>query len=799
MSSKKINGAYLKSTFRDIFRSPGRMLSIIIIIMMGVLLFVGIKAVGPNLENTMDAYYKKYNLSDIQVTALQGFSDNDKNALKNLNGAKVEFGHSIPFADENAGNTIQLISYDAEGQHNRLHVVEGRAPTAENEIAVDRRLQEDYPLNSFISIETPALKEDKFKVVGFVNSPTFIADSERGPSAIGGGRMDGFFAVPVDAFVSPIYSTATISFSSLADRKNSSQEYKDAVKEKTKKIENVIDTDNFIISNRTSDPGYSDYDGLSSRIDLIGNVFPVFFFFIAGLITFTTMVRFVEENRQEIGTLKSLGYKNREIFRKYVIFSMFVAIVGLIGGILIGTYLLPLAVFFMLQNQYIFTDYTTSFYLWPIVISVVATIVVTLGASIISLWGTLKEKPTSLLAMKAPKMGKAVFLERFPFLWSRLSFNQKITYRNIARYKSRMILTVLGIAGCTGLMLAGFGLRDSIGGTASLETTNVIKYQAIVSLNKDIDNSGREEVQKILDNKAGVSSKGVFMNQLTVEKDDISAQNVTFFATNNVKDFSSFFNAQTVDGDKISPTNDGVVVGRKLANLYDMNVGDKISAQDINGKKYDFKVAGIMNNYMGHYMVATIDYAQEIMEKTLTQNAFLVKIKNTSSTVEKKLSEDLIATGNVSAVTMTSSQIEKQDRMTQSFSPVVLIFIILSGILAFVVLYNLTAINILERQRELSTLRVLGFYNSEVTMYIVRENVIFTTIGILLGYLIGNVLTWFILEVASSDQLAFPFIIHWQGYLIATLGTVLFTAIVSVATHIKLRNVDMIKALKSSD
>jgi putative ABC transport system permease protein len=275
--------------------------------------------------------------------------------------------------------------------------------------------------------------------VGYVNSSSFIANSERGPSSIGGGRLDGFFVVPKSAFALPNFSTATISFSSLTNKKTTSQEYKDEVKNKINEIENVLDDNNFIVNNQTSDPGYGDYEGLSSRIDLIGNVFPVFFFFIAGLITFTAMVRFVEENRQEIGTLKSLGYKNREIFRKYVIFSLFVAAVGLLGGILIGTYLLPLAVFSMLEGQYIFTNYTTSFYVWPIVISVAATIIVTLGASIISLWGTLKEKPTSLLAMKAPKMGKSVFLERFPALWSKLNFNQKITYRNIARYKSRMV------------------------------------------------------------------------------------------------------------------------------------------------------------------------------------------------------------------------------------------------------------------------------------------------------------------------------------------------------------------------
>ena len=215
------------------------------------------------------------------------------------------------------------------------------------------------------------------------------------------------------------------------------------------------------------------------------------------------------------------------------------AAVGLLGGILIGTYLLPLAVFSMLEGQYIFTNYTTSFYVWPIVISVAATIIVTLGASIISLWGTLKEKPTSLLAMKAPKMGKSVFLERFPALWSKLNFNQKITYRNIARYKSRMVLTVLGIAGCTGLMLAGFGLRDSIGETASYETTSVVKYQAIVSLNKNINSTGREEVQNKLKNNSEISTEPVFMNQLTTESDDVALQTVTFFATNNVKDFSA--------------------------------------------------------------------------------------------------------------------------------------------------------------------------------------------------------------------------------------------------------------------
>ncbi len=798
---KPAKNTYIKNTLRQVFKTPGRMVSIILIIMMGVLLFVGIKAIGPNLDAAMDNYFKKHNLADIHIMAPQGFSPKDKAAIEDIGGAQVEFSYSLPFVDEEKNNTIQLFSYNSGAHHNKIKLQEGRLPTSDNEVVVDRRLKSHYPLNQPVTIKHPLLKEDSYVVTGYVDSPTFIANDERGLATTGSGQLDGFFMVPSSNFNLPFYNMATITYPSLTNK--NAADYKKAVKQQTKQLEAVIDKNNYIITNKTTAPGFSDYEGLSSRIDVIGNVFPVFFFFIAGLITFTTMVRFVEENRQEMGTLKALGYKNQEIIIKYIFFAVLVGLLGWGVGVLIGVNLLPHAVFNMLKEQYIFDQYGTRYYAGPILLSLVATVLVTLGAALMALYGTLQEKPTSLLAQRAPKVGKTIWLEKIKILWDRLGFKQKITYRNIFRYKTRMVLTILGIAGCTALMLAGFGLRDSISATANKEIEKTIKYQAIVSVTNGLSPTQLQIIEDQFKSMANVTGfLPLYMDQLTIEEGQVPSQVANLYVISDLEatQLDNYFGMVTAANESIPLPTNGVVVGQKLANLFSLKKGSQVEATTKDGETVKFEVANVMKNYMGHYIVTATAYAKKMLNHShLETNAFLVKLKDVSANKEQQFAKKLIATPGVTGVVLTSSMIDKQERMAASISPVVWIFIILSGVLAFVVLYNLTAINILERQRELSTLRVLGFYNNEVTMYIVRESIIFTIIGILLGFLIGNVLTWFILEVASSDQLAFPFVIGWPGYVFAALGTILFTTIVSITTHFKLRHVDMLKALKAND
>lgn len=908
----KKNHVYLRSTFRDIRYSFGRFIAIVLIIFMGVLLFVGIKSVGPNLEQTAENLVEPAKLSDLQVISTGGLTEKDKKIAESIEGTQAELGFSLPYLENSKQLNIQLYSYH-EDRQNQLQLIEGKFPKA-NEVVVDQELKASYPLGTTLSIEDEQLKDGKYKIVGYVRSPIYIDNLERGITTIGDGQLDGFMYLPEEAFQAEAYSILFLSFDDLS--KNSfSEEYQRALDKKVEKIETAfatrkkqrrqelqevalttikeqeqeltaneetltaaqermeqgrlqlenqqaqldaqkasisqqvgaelveaqfadaqqqitqaqedlenqqaaltknqeklaegkkkiseakeetaeMATPSYLINNRSSNPGYSEYQSLSDRIDAIANVFPVFFFFIAILITFTTMTRMIEENRKEIGTLKALGYHPAEIASKYILYALLAATLGTTFGVIAGSKGLPRIVFQMMQDQYIFTDFTTNYFILPIGIAVAAALLATLGSSFIVLIKDFREKPAELLLPKAPKEGQRVFLERATPIWTRMSFNQKVTYRNLFRYKARMILTILGIAGCSGLMLAGFGLNDSISAPAKKQFTQLAHYQAIITLNEQNNQKNNKVEQLLADNKVS-DFLPIFTEQVNFRRKS-SNQTASLFVTDDLQHFTKFISIlpQTKQSAK-KLTNDGAIISQRLAEIYQVDVGEVITMES-DGKEYPLKVAGITENYLGHNVYLSTDYYKKVAQEAAGINGYLVKASLTNKQ-EAVLSKEMLASGEVLNTTFISDQVTKQEAATNNIGAVVLIFIVLSGTLAFVVLYNLTNINISERERELATIKVLGFYDKEVTMYILRENIIFTFFGILFGFLIGNLLTWFILAMASSDLMVFPMIIHWQGYVISAVMTLVFSGIVSFVTHYKLRGIHMIEALKSND
>lgn len=911
---------YLRSTFTDIRHSLGRFIAIILIIFMGVMLFVGIKSIGPNLEQTANTYIKKTNLSDLQIVSTAGLTTKDKEIVEKINGANVELAYSFPYLDDWKQLNLQLYSYNSAQKQNKFTLLDGHIPKSSSEIVIDKTLQKEYSIGDTIKIDNNQLREKEYKVVGYVESPLYMNNEERGMTTIGDGEVDGFVYIPEDAFDSENYSIMYVTFDSLANKDFFSDSYENRIEKKVDKLDRLfdtrkierkkelqdkanselevqektvaenetklidaqkalsdakvqletqkeqltaqkeqvisqygqsvadqqfaaaeeqiantekqlneqqqtlienqekikeakekieaakndikeMDTPNYIINTRDSSPGFSEYTSLSDRINAIGNVFPVFFFFVAILITFTTITRMIEENRKEIGTLKALGYFKHEIASKYILYALLTAFVGTLVGVIAGTKYLPPIVFSMLKKLYVFPSYTTNFWFVPIVIAIGAALVATLGSSFLVLSRNLNEKPAALLIPKAPKAGKRVLLERVTPIWSRLNFNQKVTYRNLFRYKARMILTILGIAGCTGLILAGFGLNYSVSAAAHKQFNEITHYQAIVTLDKDSDANKENKVKDILDTETNVKDYlPIYSEQVTFKEKNIANQTATLYVTNDTNRIKQFFTFHRETNDsKVKLGNDGAIISQRLAKIYDVKVGDRLTMQDAEGNKYKLKIAGIVENYLGHNVFMTEDYYRNVTSNHFVSNSYLVKTKNLTNNQEARLSQILRDTDEVQNTSFISTQIEKQDSQSRSLQPVVFIFIVLSGTLAFVVLYNLTNINISERERELATIKVLGFFDNEVTMYIVRENVIFTIFGILFGFGIGKMLTWFIITMASSDLVTFPLIIPWESYLISAAMTTVFSAIVMVVTHLKLKHINMIEALKSNE
>lgn len=893
---------YLKAGFREIRQSKGRFIAIILIVMLGTLLFVGVKTAGPVMQKTMSQYVEKADLSDLQIVSTAGLTQKDITQAEKIPGVQVETGKQLYYANPETTEIIHIFSYNKKNKQNQLFLVTGHLPKEENEIVLDEKAKKQgYKMGDTYRINTEDLHMKNYKVVGFVRSPLFINNLERGYTNLGNGRVDSFVYVPESQFKKDVQSVLYLDFTNVKGLDTYGQSYKNKMEtnqEKTKiyfkdrpqerldqlkqtaeeelisgkqelanaqmqvttarkqleeaKIQlarqeefieqlpeeqqtiltqqkeeltqqdkiltekeqdlvkfqseitgnegkiAALDKPTYLYNKRSENVGFQEYGDLADRIAAIANVFPVFFFFIAALITFTTITRMVEENRREIGTLKALGYTKFEIAGKYMIYATLASGMGIILGTILGTNLLP-RIIFELANESYDIEKAVVFYYWaPILQAASAFFTATFGAAMIVLFKDLRERPAALLQPKAPKPGKRIFLEYITPLWSRLSFNQKISYRNLFRYKTRMYMAIIGIAGCAGLMVAGVGLKDSLGAVSNKQFGPIIDYQAVVTLNSTKNSINK--VEEFLEKEKKITDiLPVDTQTLEIRKTGHTSQNITMIVPEKERQLDEFVHLKSLNDDVVSLTEDGIAITQKSAELFDLSVGDTVSLYDKDQNEWSVSIKAILQNYLGNFVYMCPNYYEKVSGKKMTENAFLIKTKIMTKSEEEALSEKLILTEAVINTSFMSKQIEIQDEAIANLDSVVLIFIVLSGLLAFIVLYNLTNINISERVRELSTIKVLGFFDKEVTMYIVRENIIFTLLGIIGGFGVGYILTDFILQQASMENVIFPLVITWWAYVLSAGLTIVFTVIVMIVTHFKLKHIDMIDALKSNE
>ncbi|GCF92957.1 ABC transporter permease [Enterococcus florum] len=886
------NRTYLKASFREIAYSKGRFIAIILIIFLGTMLYVGIKATGPILNSSASRYVNQQDLSDFQIVSTAGLTEEDVEAAEAVNGVEVEPGYHFFYADSTKNEVAQVFSYANKNQQNQLVLTEGRLPKKQQEIVLDSKAKDfGYRLNQKYGFDQPdQLKKSDYTIVGFANSPMFISTEERGLTNVGNGSVDYFAYIPEENFDSEVYSILYLRDPSAEAYQTYGSTYEKKIEEKRDELKegfserpeeraeeiqqtaqealrpekekltsglaeveeaqqqldqqkemierlpeeqreqlnqaqqeltknrqalesgqreiaeqeqeiNAMKTPAYSFNVRSDNPGFQEYGDLSERIAAIANVFPVFFFFIAALITFTTMTRMVEENRREIGTLKALGYSKFEIAKKYIIYATLASAIGILLGSVIGTETLPRLIFFLSSDRYNFTQLNTFYSARPILQAAAAFLIASLGSALVVLLNDLREKPAHLLQPKAPKPGKRIFLEYIRPLWSRLSFNQKVSYRNLLRYKSRMVMAIIGISGCAGLMVAGVGLKDSLGSVTEKQFGPIIDYQGIVTLSEDhLASEDREAVETILNDTKQISSNlPFFSSTVDVRKSGQATQQVTMMVPEDAEAFEQYVHLRNSAGTEDSLSDEGVVVTEKLADLFDIQAGDALTIYDEDQQKVTLPVAAVVENYLGNFLYLSKEFYQQQFDQELQPNAFFIRTENMTEKQEKSLAERLLDSKRVVNTSFMSDQIEAQEESMANLDAIVLIFVVLSGSLAFVVLYNLTNINVSERIRELSTIKVLGFFDKEVTMYIFRENIIFTLLGIVAGYGVGYLLTAFILHQASMETIIFPLVINWTAYAISGGLTIVFTLIVMLVTHVKLKHINMIDALKSNE
>jgi putative ABC transport system permease protein len=596
------------------------------------------------------------------------------------------------------------------------------------------------------------------------------------------------------------------------DLEDGEKELEDAKKEFNEKIadaeaklidarEKVNDIENatWYIFNRSDNTGFNSYSQDSSNIEKIGLVFPVVFFIIATLISLTTMSRMVEEERVQIGTLKALGYNKLQIMSKYVIYSLLASVIGGLIGAIFGLKFFPYVIITMYGMMYDMPDFVLEFNKYYTIMGIGIMTFCIVGATIYTATKELVNTPAELMRPKSPKAGKRVLLERIPFIWKRLSFTKKVTVRNMFRYKKRFLMTVIGIAGCTALILAGFGLKDSISKIMDYQYVDIYNYDMLIGLKNTLT---EEETNSLIsDLESGETiEKCVKAHMLadTIENGDL-AEDAQIFIIEDKDELDEVIKLKDLNtGEKITLNDDEIVLTDKLAQLIDVEIGDEITIKTSEGTEYKAKVGGITEHYISHYVYMTNTLYKKIFNEEVTPNVLLAKYsRDLTEDEEDSLSESLLLNSKVGSVTLSSYLMKIMDDTLSAMNIVVYILIISAGLLAFIVLYNLANVNISERIRELATIKVLGFYDKEVYDYVTREIILLTVIGIFFGLIFGYILNSFILGTCEIGILRFKRIIMPQSYLYAVIITVIFTYIVNFITYFSLKKIDMIESLKS--
>lgn len=545
----------------------------------------------------------------------------------------------------------------------------------------------------------------------------------------------------------------------------------------------------------TSAKGFADD---AERIDNIGQVFPWIFFLVAALISLTTMTRMVEEQRQQIGTLKALGYRDGAIAVKYLCYAMLATVTGAVIGVVIGEKLFP----WVIMNAYGMLYLGLPEYLTPLnweqgLLAILTSIACTGLATLFSCWREMRAKPSELMRPEPPKNGRRVLLERVTILWKHLSFTQKSTVRNLFRYKKRFFMTVIGIGGCMGLMLVGFGLQDSITAIAKNQFVELFTYQAAVVVNsesKEQKDALREQAE-MFDGMGSTLEMFAQNVELTAGDESMSAIMEVPQDPSVVDQFFTFRDRRSKESYEFPE--DGIAISEKTAKMLGVSVGDTIKVGEENKEGREVTISIIIENYVEHYIFMAPFLYESVWQETPDYNQILMKYEDTSDRYEENLGQMMIEQDGVVGVTFVSDLEAEIDDMLQALNIVIVVLIVSAGLLAFVVLYNLNNINITERKRELATLKVLGFYDMEVAEYVYRENVILTILGILAGAGIGLALHQYIIHTVEVDMMMFGRTVFPRSYLFSGLLTLVFSLFVNYMMYYRLKKIDMIESLKS--
>lgn len=797
-----MNKAFRKNIYRTIRNSMGRYLAIMAIIALGVGFFAGLKVTKPGMVEAGNEYMRKYSMYDVRLISPTGFTTDDLDRLCDddvvMKAAGANYRDFI-YIDEDGGESVLHAETITSGV-NELELVSGRMPENEDECVLDEyqfrdadMLGKEIVISESNDTDTKAIfKYKKYKVVGMVNSPMYIS-IERGTTAIGNGRISAFVYIMEDGFNYPVYQQVYLKCQDSYDIYT--DEYENYVDDVTSDLEKLLDDmgkSGTYILDRTTNTGYMCYDNDTNIVDGVARVFPIFFFLIAALVCSTTMTRMVDDERGHIGTYRALGYSNAVIMSKYMVYAGSSAFIGCLAGFFGGCKLFPYVISEAYKMLYDFGD-GIDFYFSPVllIICMLVSLICSMGTTFFACRNELRCMPAELIRPKAPVAGKRILLEKIPFIWKNMRFLHKVTARNVFRFKKRMLMMIIGIAGCTALVLTGLGVKDSVSNLAEFQYGDIDIHDIEATLQGEDTDSVVKLLDDMPDDVRGCTQ--IYKSSVELHMDD--SIKTIYMVASNKEALEGYVRFELKSGQKAYPDYGEVMLSEKIAETAGVKVGDTITLTDNDAGDVTLTVSGIFKNYVWHYAYVTPETYRDYFGKEC--NANTLYINATSDETAYEIGAKLQQLDNVLNVSIIPEIKERVSNMMDMMNAVVWLVIGSAGALAFIVLFNLSNINITERIREIATIKVLGFYPGETGAYVFRENLVLTFIGILAGLPLGVWLHSFVMSQIQVDMVAFASEIMNISYIYCVVIVLLFLIVVDLVMRRKIDAIDMAESLKS--
>ncbi len=892
--------AYSKNVTRSITGSMGRFIAILLIIMLGVAFFAGLRQTRSVMLAVEFEYLEETKLYDLRLISTIGFEDEDIDAISEIDGVETAVGSvNADFITDSTGEEIVYHAMMLTEGVNEPELITGRLPESANECLADSQVFSEDDIGTTIVLSDINDKDTlntfaytEYTIVGICRSPLYL-DISRGTTSLGSGSITGFIIIPEEGFDSEyyteVYITSTEKYDPYTDeyddmidslselvedeagaiidarfaetvsdaeaeiadaeaeleesRLEAQQElddakaqldealalleqyealgvqlddywaqyydglaeYEEGVAEFEKEIADAeaeiadaraelddLEEPTLYVFTRSINSGYVTFESDSLIVSNVARFLPIFFFLIAALVCSTTMTRMIDDERTQIGILSALGYSKGAILAKYVIYSGLAAVIGSVAGYFAGSFAFPLVILKAYTMLYNIEGFVYIFNWGYFLVSLVISLACSVGTTVIACRSALRCPPADLIRPKSPAAGKRIWLERITPIWSRLKFMHKVTLRNIFRFKKRMIMMLMGISGCTALVLTGFGIYDSVANIGNYQYDDIITYDIAVTFSDEITEEDSDNIAAELSDQ--IVSQVYSMSYST----DVSANDVyktAYYIVSDDENFGDVINLKLDDEEVSLPTDGGVLISEKLASMLDVDVGDSVTLYTTDGESAVATISGLIENYVSHYIYMTGEAYEEIFGGEYEPTTIMLSL--TDDADDYSVSATLLNMDNVSSVSVVNDTRSTIENMMQSLNYVVALILICAAALAFIVMFNLGNINISERAREIATIKVIGFRKSETDDYVFRENIVLTLMGIVIGLPLGVLLHAFVMSQVKVDMVSFKVIINPISFVYTVVLVILFAIITDLILRKKISAIDMAESLKS--